>query len=57
MPKANDPPVDEMVESINFEVEVTMKRALQQIADKTERSLSGLIRLILKQYLDGKGTL
>lgn len=40
------------MESTNFELEVSLKRQLETMADETERSLSGLLRLIVKQYLD-----
>lgn len=57
MPKTNDPPMDEQMEATAFELEVSLKRKLESMADKGERSLSGLLRLIVKQFLDGKGTL
>ncbi len=53
--KQNDPVEDEVTENTNFELEISLKRQLEEIADKTERSLSGMLRLIVKQYLDGKG--
>jgi len=55
--KRNDPVESEVTENTNFELEVSMKRRLEQIADETERSLSGMLRLIVKQYLDDKGNL
>ena len=54
-PTRNDPPVDDVMENTNFELELSLKRQLEAIAEKTERSLSGLLRLIVKQYLDTKG--
>ena len=51
-PKQNDPPADELMENTNFELEVSLKHRLETIADETERSLSGLLRLIVKQYID-----
>ena len=53
--KPNDPPADEIMEFTSFELELPLKRRLEKIADETERSLSGLLRLIVKQYLDTKG--
>ena len=53
--KRNDPPMDEIMENTNFELELSLKHQLEGIAEKTERSLSGLLRLIVKQYLDTKG--
>lgn len=53
--KQNDPPMDEVMENVNFELELSLKHQLENIAEKTERSLSGLLRLIVKQYLDTKG--
>ena len=53
--KQNDPPMNEDMENTNFELESSLKRQLEGIAEKTERSLSGLLRLIVKQYLDTKG--
>ena len=50
--KQNDPPMNEDMENTNFELESSLKRQLEGIAEKTERSLSGLLRLIVKQYLD-----
>lgn len=57
MPKTNDPPMNEEMEVTGFELEISLKRKLEGMADKGERSLSGLLRLIVKQFLDGKGTL
>ena len=54
-PTRNDPPVEELTESTTFELEIPLKRRLEGIADTTERSLSGMLRLIVKQYLDTKG--
>ena len=53
--KRNDPPANEVMENTNFELELSLKRQLEGIAEKTERSLSGLLRLIVKQYLETKG--
>ena len=53
--KQNDPPMDEVMENTNFELELSLKHQLEVIAERTERSLSGLLRLIVKQYLDTKG--
>ena len=47
--------MDEIMENTNFELELSLKHQLEGIAEKTERSLSGLLRLIVKQYLDTKG--
>ena len=38
--------------NIAFDCLQSQKRQLEEMADKTERSLSGLLRLIVKQYLD-----
>ena len=46
---------DEEKELTAFELEVSLKRRLEEIAGKTERTLSGMLRLIVKQYLDTKG--
>lgn len=56
MPRStkNDPPMEEVMEATNFDLEVGIKRQLEQLAERSERSLSGMLRLILKQYLDGK---
>lgn len=54
-PTRNDPPMDEAMENTNFELEISLKHRLETIANDTERSLSGLMRLIVKQYLDTKG--
>ena len=53
-PMQNDPPMNEVMEPTNFDLEASVKRHLEQLAERSERSLSGMIRLILKQYLDGK---
>ena len=57
MTKREEPMNDEATENINFQLEVSLKKQLQEMADQTERSMAGVIRLILKQHLDGKGTL
>ena len=50
----NDPVQSEVMENTNFELEVSLKHQLVDMAERTERSLSGMLRLIVKQYLDGK---
>ena len=50
--KPNDPPIEDVMENTNFELEFRRKRRLETIAEKTERSLSGLLRLIVKEYLE-----
>ena len=38
-------------EFLNLEIESSLKRELEALAERTERSLSAMIRLILRQYL------
>lgn len=45
------------VESIVFALPIQHKRQLEAMAQKTERPLAALLRFIVKQFLDGKGTL
>ncbi len=54
-PRKNDPPATETMERTTFDLEIALKRRLETLADTTERSLSGMLRLILREYLDTKG--
>ena len=53
-PQRNDPPQEDVMENTNFELEVSRKHQLETLAERTERSLSGLLRFIVKQYLDAE---
>ena len=50
--KPNDLPIEDAMENTNFQLEINRKLRLEVIAEKTERSLSGLLRLIVKEYLE-----
>lgn len=55
MGRGSDPTPEDTMDSLNFEVETSMKRKLQQEAARGDRSVSSILRLIVKQYLEGKG--
>lgn len=46
---------EEATESMNLMIEPSLKRQLEVIAERTERSLSATVRIIIRQYLDTKG--
>lgn len=53
-PSKNDPPVEEPMAYLGFDLELTQKQQLEQLAEQTERSVAGVLRLIIRYHLDEK---
>mgnify|MGYP003465501053 CR=1 FL=1 len=46
----------EILENIGIYVSKEVKRSLEKAAKQEERSVSAVIRMLIKQYLDSKGS-